>query len=257
VHELTARITQIQALAQAKTYERNQLSLVVAAIEQELNKRQAALDDTSRQRYEFDREMAIARDQLGQLERERQIAETATKPETIEIENHPTPIGKIVDGDESYVQFSHGRVVIVPAKQLLIEWRGVGRSQVSKMGTQSERIELVGPIEGFYMRYLIQRIDGPSGSMYGLGYWELLPESTQLGETVEEALRVGSSFRRALEEISPSLYTITLCIYPDSFADLPRLKKELYALGYNVAVHPMFKGQPIAFGPDGVKSVAQ
>ena len=257
VHQLTAKMSEIQAATQAKAHERGQLSVVVAAIEQEMSKRREALDDGSRQRYEFDREMVLARDELGQLKVERQVAETAAKPETIEIENHPTPIGKIVDDDEAHVQLSGGRLVLLPYDMLMSQLRGTLRRVVNDMGTQSERVETLGPIEGFRLRYLVQRTDLPQGSLFQLAYVEFLPVSGQLGDSVDDALRPGSNFRRALERMSPSTYTITVWTYPDSFADFARLKKELYALGYTVAARPLPEGKPIAASPAGSKSSAQ
>ncbi len=257
VHRLTARMTEIQAATQAKAHERGQLSVVVAAIEQELTKRRQALDEASRQRYEYDREMALARDELGRLEIERQMAETAAKPETIEIENHPTPIGKIVDNNEAHVQLSRGRLVLLPYETLMNQLRGSLRASVREMGTQSERVDTLGPIEGFRLRYLIRRTDLPQGSLYELAYVEFLPVSSQLGDSVGDALRPGSNFRRALERMPPSTYTITVWTYPDSFADFARLKKELYEMGYTVAARPLPEGKPIAASPAGSKSSAQ
>jgi hypothetical protein len=257
VHQLTAKMTEIQAATQAKVYERGQLSVVIAAIEQEMNKRREALDDTSRQRYEFDRELALARDELGRLEIERQMAENTAKPETIEIENHPTPIGKIVDDNEAHVQLSRGRLVLLPYEMLMDRLRGTLRGVVNEMGTQSERVETLGPIEGFRLRYLVQRTDLPQGSLFQLAYVEFLPVSSQLGDSVDDALRPDSNFRRALERMSPSTYTITIWTYPDSFADFARLKKELYAMGYTVAARPLPEGKPIAASPAGSKSSAQ
>jgi hypothetical protein len=257
VHQLTAKVTEIQAATEAKAHERGQLSVVVAAIEQEMNKRRLALDDVSRQRYEYDRELAQARDELGRLEAERQMAEKAAKPETIKIENHPTPIGKVVDEHEAHVQLSRGRLVLLPYEMLMNQLRGTLRATVSEMGTQSERVDTLGPIEGFRLRYLIRRTDLPQGSLYELAYVEFLPVSSQLGDTVDDALRPGSNFWRALERMSPSTYTITVWTYPDSFADFARLKKELYALGYTVAARPLPEGKPIAASPSGSKSSAQ
>ena len=45
------------------------------------------------------------------------------------------------------------------------------------------------------------------------------------------------------EECNPTHYTITFWIYPDSFDDFNRVRKELYQLGYSVAARPMPEGR--------------
>jgi hypothetical protein len=257
VHHLSSKMAEIQAATALKARERGQLSLVVSAIEKDMENQRNGLDASAQQRYEFDREMALARDELNRLEAERKAAEKSAKPETITIENHPTPLGKTVDGDEAHLQLSRGRVVLLPYANLMSQLRGTLRSVVNDMGTQSERVETLGPIEGFRLRYLVQRSDVPQGSIYQLAYVEFLPVSPVLGEKVDDALRPGSDFRRELEQMSPVTYTITIWAYPDSFADYAKLKKELYAMGYAVAARPLPEGKPIAASPMGSKSSAQ
>ncbi len=257
VHRLAAQMAEIQAATQAKAIERGRLSVLVTAIEKDMDQRRQALDDEARKRFEYDREMAQARDELKRLEAEQEMAEQAAKPETVKIENHPTPLGKLVDSDEAHLRLYDGRLAVLPYETLMGRLRGELRSAVNEMGSRSEMVDTLGPIEGFRLRYVIQRHDMPQGSLFELAYVEFLPVTNQLGEPLDQALKSGSDFRRTLSRLSPERYTITIWTYPDSFAEFARLKKELYDMGYTVAARPLPDGMPIGASPNGSKSSAQ
>lgn len=257
VHELSSRMAQVQAELQAKMHERGQLHTLVSAIEKELESRRQKLDADAQARYAIDRELALARDELARLEGQRAMAEKAAEVKTIKIESYPTPIGKTVDGDEMHVQLLHGRLAVLPYDLLMDRLRGELRSVANRMGQQPELIETLGPIEGFRMRYVLQKQDVAYGSVIQLAYVAFLPTSSQLGEPIEEALRPGSLFREALARHSPSRYTVTIWTYPDSFAGFAELKKVLYEMGYAVAARPLPDGTPIGASPTGSKSSAQ
>ena len=85
----------------------------------------------------------------------------------------------------------------------------------------------------------------------------MVPYSSQLGETVEQALAKTSNFRAKLDGAKPGQWTITLWAYPDSFAAFRRLREHLYHEGYTVAVRPLVEGINISASPSGSKSAAQ
>jgi hypothetical protein len=127
--------------------------------------------------------------------------------------------------------------------------------------------ETVGPIEGWRLRYKLQRVDmtfdpnvrGPQqvGSFVRLQEYTLIPVSGQMGEPLDEALRSTSQFRSSLAGLSPRDTTVTLWTYPDSFGEYRRLKEELHKAGYSVAGRPLPEGHPIGGSPSGSKSAAQ
>lgn len=257
IHQISRQMAIVQAETQAKAHERGQLSTVIAAIEQEMEKRRLLLDADAQKRYETDRELALARDELARLEAQRNLVEQAAAPQTVQIENYPTPLGKEVDGDEAHIQLSHGRLAIIPFDTLMSRLRGEMRSKAMEMQDRPELVDTLGPIEGFRLRYLIQRHDTGQGSLFQLAYVEFLPVSSQLGESVDDALGPNSEFRAALARLSPQRYTITIWTYPDSFAEYGKLKKMLYEAGYTVAARPLQEGTPIGASPQGSKSSAQ
>jgi hypothetical protein len=253
VHRLTAQMATVAQELQVRSAERGQLSTLIAAVERELAERRGALDQRSRERYDLDRDLAIARDELARLDAQRRDAEKASAPQTVEIQNHPTPIGKTVDDKEVHVQLTHGRLAVIPYEGLLDRLRSSLPDQAARLGDQSELVDTLGPLEGFRLRYVIQRSD----PYVQVTYIEFVPVSSRLGEGVDEAIAPGSAFRRTLDMLSPSQYTITVWTYPDSFAEFVKLKKALYTLGYAVAARPLPEGMPIGASPHGTKSSSE
>ena len=247
----------VQQEMAARTFERDQVQTFVTAIERDLADRRAALDEASRKRYDFERERALAEDELARLKQEALDAASTTAPETITVESYPTPIGKTVEGKEAHFQLLGGRLVYVPFDALVDKLKVSMRDYFSRMNSSSEIIDTLGPIGGFRMRYVIERFDSPGGSYLQVAQVELLPVSSQLGEPLDEALAPGSDLREKLQMISPQQYAITVWTYPDSFAEFRRLKKELYHLGYAVAGRPLPEGMPIGASPHGSRSSAQ
>ncbi len=123
----------------------------------------------------------------------------------------------------------------------------------------------VGPDGGFRLRYVMQReevsietqLKTGRGTYGSLKRWTLIPVSNELGETIEAALAEGSNFRQTLASLRPGKTTLTLWIYPDSFAEFRQLRKELYRLNYAVAGRPLPEGTPIGGSPKGSKSAAE
>ncbi|MFP6693385.1 MAG: hypothetical protein VB875_10230, partial [Pirellulales bacterium] len=126
-----------------------------------------------------------------------------------------------------------------------------------------EVTEIVGPREGFRIRYTLEKrsiydaVNDRGGYEIRAKYWEAIPVTGQLGEPVEAAFAPHSKFRRILSGINARDDTITVWTYPDSFDEFRRLKKELYSLGFAVAGRPLPEGVPIAGSPSGSRSAAQ
>ena len=126
--------------------------------------------------------------------------------------------------------------------------------------------DTVGPVEGFRLRYTLERHDvspeelratGHGGSYVRLRRWSLVPTSNDLGEPVRLALDQGSDFRQKLAKILPGRTTITIWVYPDGFDAFREIRKELYRQNYVIAARPLPTGEPIAGSPNGSKSAAQ
>jgi hypothetical protein len=257
VHEIAAQMEVVTAEMAARTFERDQLQTLVAAVEHDIREKRLALDERSRRQFDAQSELAEAEAELTRLKKELHEAGDTDAPQTITVESYPTPIGKTVDGKEAHFQLLGGRLAFVPFEALIDRLGVTVREKFSRMDASPEIIDTLGPIGGFRMRYLVERFDTPQGSYLRVGRIELLPTSGQLGETLEQALAQGSQLREKLRMMAPGQYTITVWTYPDSFEEFRQLKKELYEMGYAVAGRPLPDGMPIGASPHGSKSSAQ
>lgn len=257
IHHIARQTAIVENELAARSAERGQISTLIRAIEQELAERRGSLDQNARKRYDLERDLAIARDELGRLETERSQTAETTAPESIKIESYPTPLSKTVDDQEAHFQLVGGRLTYIPFDALIDRLKGSMREYASKLQDQGELSDTLGPVGGFRLRYNIERHDTNAGSYTQVSYFEFLPTSSQLGEPIDAALAAQSALRKKLEMMSPRQYTITVWTYPDSFADFRRLKKELYGMGYAVAARPLPTGFPIGGSPQGSRSSSQ
>jgi hypothetical protein len=264
VMRIARQMELVQQEAAVRQIERNRLATIVAAMEHELQSRRGQLDASAQDNFDLKRGLADARRQLDQFEQQGRQA-TAAAPETTVIESYPTPLGKPVDENEAHFQLRGGRIVFVPLGDLVERFQLDARRQLYKLIDVPELTETIGPIEGFRMQYTLERYDEPvatrtatgKGAYARLKRWTIIPQSNQLGETIDEALAEGSAFRDALTRTNPRKMNITIWTYPDSFDDFRRIKKELFRLGFSTAGRPLPEGLPISGSPEGTKSLAE
>jgi hypothetical protein len=220
----------------------------------------------ARQANDLGRQLAQAQAYLHRLETE-EAAAASRQPEIVQIKTTPTPIGREVDVHETHFQLAGGRIVYIPLDELIERLRREAVQQLSALRELPEFSDVVGPIGGFRLRYTMRRVDlplqrerdGPArrGSYAQLAQWTLIPERGALGETIEEARADGSRFHRAIERLDPQGDSITVWVYPDSFAEFRTLRQALYAQGFAVAARPLPQGRPISGSPEGSRSSAQ
>jgi len=254
----------LQRETAARRIQRDMLAAMVSATEDSIQRQRGQLDGLKREGFDLARELSEAKTQWEQLEKRRvQVESAPTAP--IVIESYPTPISRAVDGPEAHVLVTNGRAAFLPVEPLLEQLKSQARRQASKLLEQDEFTDTVGPVDGYRLRYTMERFDvapdlvkgGRGGSYARLKRWTLIPESKDLGEPVRLALQEGSDFRRALARIVPGRTTITFWIYPDGFEAFRRIRKELYGMGYAVAARPLPDGVPVSGSPEGSKSAAQ
>lgn len=262
---LIESMAQVQNDLAIALVQRSQLAEVAAAARGELEQRRRRLDQQSQEDFALRNELAAAELRLEQLELENARAQTIPE-QVVRIENRPTPISSTVDGREVHFQLRDGRVIYVPVEPLLERLKSDARSQLWKLREQAEVTSSVGPIDGFRMRYTMQRVDvmtpDPSGlarpgTYAQLAEWTLVPVAGDLGETLEESLGATSQLRTVLASRDPRITTVTLWAYPDSFEAFRILKQELQGLGYSTAGRPLPDGVSIGGSPQGTKSAAE
>ncbi len=256
-------ICQLEQETARRAMQRDVAATLVSAVEHELQQHRQELDASKRTDFDVARSLSESRYQLEQLQQQRhQVEDTPSRPEVVE--SYPTPLSHAVDGQEAHLLISHGRVTFIPLEPLLSEFQSQARRQAGQLRDQPELTDMVGPVNGFRLRYTLERHDvvpeSPrerGGSYVRLQRWTLIPTSDDLGEPVRLALEHGSDFHQALAKILPGRATITIWVYPDGFAAFRQIRKELYQLGYTIAARPLPAGKPISGSPDGSKSAAQ
>lgn len=252
VLEIDRQAKQVQQAIAIRRAQQEHLATLIAAIKEELEAARNKLDTESQEQYDLRRKLAEAQAQLEQLEREQSALETV-QPQTIEVQNLPTPISKTVHGRELHLQLRNGRVAFIPLDALLDKFKSDAPKKVWKFQNQQIVSDTVGPLEGFRLRYELEQ----KGAMVRLVQWELLPVSDDLGEPVETALAEGGRFRSLLDSLDRSSTTLTIWTYPESFPDFRTLKAELHARGFATAGRPLPATQPIGGSPEGSRSAAQ
>ena len=215
---------------------------------------------------QMEAELNVARGDEEALARELDAVSAAPTSAPVLVENYPTPISQTVFGQEAHFQLVGGRVTYIPLDELIAQFKQQARQRLYKLNDANEMVDTVGPIGGFRLRYTMEKVNVQvegggqvvtGGTFAQLAEYELLPVSSQMGETFEDAMRPHSQFRSMLSEHEPRQTTVTLWTYDDSFTMFHNLRKELHAQGFNVAGRPLRHGQPIGGSPHGTRSAAQ
>lgn len=265
VLELADETSRLQEEAIARGRHRLVLAAAKVEMEQELAARRARLDAEQQAALDLNRKLAEARENLAMLER-RRIAVETVQPETVVIESYPTPISRTVHGNEVHFQLRDGGITRVPMKELIEQLEEELVRKKDHLRESRVYTDTLGPIDGFRMRYTLQRNDighetgygvARVGSVVQLTLAEFLPVANYPAEPVAAALRPESDFRKSLASLRPGRTTVTLWTYPGEFDSFRRLRKELYHLGFAVAARPLPEGTPISGSPDGTRSAAQ
>jgi hypothetical protein len=87
--------------------------------------------------------------------------------------------------------------------------------------------------------------------------WQLEPVVSDRGETVADALKTGSAFRRVVDGLPRDSSAVTFWVYPDSFAVYRQLRDFLADRDITVAGRPLPFGFPISSSPSGTASRGQ
>jgi len=265
VRDLVVRAVNMHREAMQRDQERVELNTYVAAITEEIEKRRAELDDDQQDEFDVRQKLIEAELTLDNLSRE-QIALMSEAPEALEIENIPTPLAQMVTGREVHLRVADGHVAFIPLDELLEQFKEHAQNNVWRLKDQNEIVNTVGPVDGFRLRYRLQKgyfsVRNGSGmeqrgAMVRLVRWELLPVSKQLGEPVEQALLPNSDLNNYLKKYPPDFTTVTIWTYPDSFNEFRTLRRELFEKGYPTAGRPLPQGVLIGGSPQGTKSAAQ
>ena len=257
----------IQQTQTALEAEQQQLLAARDQLKGELDGRRKDLDVQAQKDFDLRRKLAMAQNRWQRVDAEYAEAGKA-KPEatTTKIESYPTPLSQTVAGREMHFQLKNGRITYVPLDELVDLYKHEIRYRAHQLRDRDETTDTIGPIEGFRMSYVLERVIVPeqvsSGGITSRAYarleeFYLVPTNEVVGETREEAFQPGSRFTSKMADRSPEKTTVTLWTYSDSFGLYREMRKQLYLKGFTVAGRPLPDGQPIGGSPQGTKSAAQ
>ncbi len=243
---------------------RKEAAAAVAKTDRQLEELQPSMNRLEAQLTARKKDIADDMTHLALLADEIKSRSTA-EPEVKEIIHKLTPISQIVEGEEFHFHLENNRISYIPLKRLISELKTHLEHRRSLLSRTRTHQGHVGPIDGYRMRYLVERtplsvIDelkyGPGMFRVSVSAWQLQATPDVEGETAEEALRVGSRFVEVLKTAPPDT-TLTMWVYPDSFGLFRELQTAVHANGFNVAARPLPHGVPIAGSPEGSRSAGQ
>ncbi|MEM9589305.1 MAG: hypothetical protein AAGA03_18640 [Planctomycetota bacterium] len=225
------------------------------------------LDESDVAAAEQQRRLRESRDRLDQLRGQREALENQAAP-VVALEHLPTPMAKTVFGDEIHFRLKGNRLSLVPIDALMEEIR----SDFQRSG-QSTRQGLlrnsVGPIRGYVAHYAMEKgrkMVSTGGRVAMASYGQLvgveieaLNESVSepMGQPIDVALGDRSFLDVELAGRDAPSTTITVWVYPNSYAAFRRLKEHLYRKGFATAARPLPADGVIAGSPRGSRSSAQ
>ncbi len=176
-----------------------------------------------------------------------------------------SPVARPASNEEYHFELRRERVTYINLEQLMNLCKSDAQVRIRMSDRIPEITSKVGPVGAFSLAY--ELVKGTPGSVeeliqrksvrFDLRAWELIPESENRGETYDGTRNPISEFARAVNRMSPSRSTVTLWVYPDSFALYRRLREDLTEHGFSVAGRPLPEGMTIRGSPMGTQSAAQ
>lgn len=202
--------------------------------------------------------------ELRELEATRTRLENAPEP-IVAVAHLPTPMAKTVFGEELHFRLKDGRLSVVPIERLVREIeRDFKRSAMNGRDGISE--SSVGPLSGYIANYSVNKSKqmvargGQAGTAVRVELvgMTIEPLEEPYGQPIAEVLQGGATqLDIELAGRSPDRTTVTVWVYPDSFAEFRRLKEHLYSRGFATAARPLPMHMPISASPNGSHSQAQ
>jgi hypothetical protein len=244
--------------------ERDRILTLVTMAEHTLNEQQQKLGETAQQDHQLQVALLDAQRELQDLKLAQQALENSDPSVTV-LHHRPTPLAQTVFGKEVHFRLQKGRITYVPINELVERFKTEVKQKTWKLRQAPRITESVGPIRGFHLKYTLKRAEATVRTEVGLAiqqrveldHFVLIAVEEDLGEPLERALQSDSEFHAILASHEPNNATVTVWVYPDSFAKFRQLKEELFKLGFLTAGRPLPANQPITGSPSGTRSNAQ
>jgi hypothetical protein len=213
---------------------------------------------------------AAARGGFVRGEREKLATEVATlrnvpRPKSKSILSK-SPVARPAADEEFHFELRRNRISFIDLNQLLEKTRADAQLRIRMSDRFGAVGSKVGPVGAFSLAYELvpampnnveEMMERRNIRRFDLKGWELVPEYENRGEAYEATQNPISEFTRAVNRINPERATITLWVYPDSFALYRRIRNDLVDRGFSVAARPLPAGLAIRGSPMGTQSAAQ
>ncbi len=263
-HQLEQQIDLEVSLNRERRTARNRLLVEVEAAKRELENRKMQLSQEHQSVFDQQDRLRDLSTQFEDLNRRYTSLKSVSKQNQT-IEHFPTPIAKTVFSDEVHFRLLDGKILRVPLDELIELMRNEWREKAKKLDVSAETIETVGPVDNFRLQYRLaaneEKMLTPYGEMVRRSTeftrFVLVPVNDEAGQPLNASLQTGSSFQQQISRLDPAKTTVSLWVYPNSFAEFNQLKKWLYQRGFQTACWPLSNGNLISGGPNGYRSTAQ
>ncbi len=264
VERLEQQIAQYDRELAARTRERGAMLIALKQTEEKWQEKQQQLAEKEKAASEFAGQRRELLNALQILELEGQN-KPSPKAQVVALEHLPTPMAQTVFNEEIHLRLKAGRLSVVPLESLLTAIKEDFQRMLRTSVREGVRGGMVGPIRDYSATYQVETTRGSvsrGSQMQSAVKIELLglviePTQDLMGETMDEAVQPQSQLAYELAGRDPHKLTVTVWVYPDSFAEFRRLKQHLFSLGYATAARPLPEGKPITGGPQGSRSTAQ
>ncbi|QEG43252.1 hypothetical protein [Roseimaritima ulvae] len=260
--QLEKQLAAVATELKSRQHERAVLNDLLGVAQAAWEAKQADLDEHRKQAVQLVAAQAALNTELQQLRGQRSQLEASEAP-VVSLEHLPTPMAKTVFGEELHFRLKDNLLSVVPVDRLIESIREDFQHRVN--GRDGTMASQVGPIQGYSAQYEMsrQRKAVSSGGRVGMATQIQLvglviePLKEPHGQPVEKVFQGRSMLDVELAGRDPATTTITIWVYPDSFASLRKLKEHLYQRGFATAARPLPMGRPISGSPNGSRSSAQ
>ena len=265
-YQLEKDIVEEKRLTKSLADERHAKLILLEQARQKIESKTAEWESYRKQDFEAQVKITDLKQQLTNIQQEIAARENrVTEIKRVElIEHFPTPIAQTVFTEEVHFRLSGGLISHVPLEELVEQMKSQWKVVAEELKNTNQTISTVGPLNDYRLQYkLIKRRSAPDGSgaipreVISFDRFIILPAVEKLGEPVDDNLLIESQFLRQIASRQPEKTTISIWVYPDSYAKFVTLKKLLHERGFQVASWPLEFGRPISGGPNGFKTSAQ
>lgn len=264
INQIQANIQRSEGEIEFRRRERDKFLQYIRRAELHIDEKKKALSADDKAKFEMQSELSAVKTELHQLQQTQAALANAMK-ETKVIEHIPTPLAKTVFGREIHYRLEKDHIVLVPWDALIDKLKSKIQREMQRLRQTPEVNGVIGPIQDFRMQYTLKRKTYAARTSGGqmlqtrgeLDHFLIIPMRDELGESVEDALKPRSEFYELSKALDPNRITITVWVYPDSYASYRKVRAFLAKRGFVVAGRPMPPDFPIGGSPSGTRSAAQ